>query len=644
MPINVTSASRAPSVGFLRLRLNNPTLDPLEPVPRPAGAPHPRTRLLNAGVDVRRGRRSRATENAAGRLNIAASRAWVRLRRQAAAQSENVIQGTDEPTGRLDAPILLVTSSTRRSSLRRRSRGSGCSSGCATGAGQLSLVACPAGFGKSTLLAAWREREARDRPVAWVTLDEGDNDAVVLWSHVIEALGRACPGLAHGALGGAGRLAPLLEVVLPRLVNALAEQDEVVLVLDDFHRLSSAVGARERRVVRRSPAVDGPARALHPRRPGAAAGRAARPRAAARAARGRPALHARRGGRVPQRPARAGAGRRRRRAARRAHRGLARGDLPGGAVARGQGRTSPAWSGRSTARARTSSTSSRARCSAPTSRTCRRSCSARRCSSGCARRCATRCSGTPASAGALESLARTNLFLVPLDDRRRWFRFHHLFAQILRVELERREPGLVAGLHRRAYEWHSAFGTTDEAIHHAVAARAFGEAGQLIAETWVHYVNAGRTTSVLDWLVRFPDEVLGADARLLLVQGMGLGAARPRGRHARARSRACASSAGWTTGPLPDGFASLESSVSVLRRGVRLGRRVGGARARRAVGRARGARRAVAAGGHLGARLGATTATGSSTLAERWLQRDGGARPARRPVDRRRRARSRTCR
>ena len=71
------------------------------------------------------------------------------------------------------------------------------------------------------------------------------------------------------------------------------------------------------------------------------------------------------------------------------------------------------------------------------------------------------------SAATLDALARTNLFLLPLDDRRRWFRFHHLFAQILRVELEQREPALVATLHRRAYEWHREYGTTDEAIHHA---------------------------------------------------------------------------------------------------------------------------------------------------------------------------------
>ena len=52
----------------------------------------------------------------------------------------------------------------------------------------LSLVVCPAGFGKTTMLAAWHQAETARRPVAWLTLDEGDNDPVVLWSYLIEAL------------------------------------------------------------------------------------------------------------------------------------------------------------------------------------------------------------------------------------------------------------------------------------------------------------------------------------------------------------------------------------------------------------------------------------------------------------------------
>src|SRR6185436_8861337 len=123
-----------------------------------------------------------------------------------------------------------------------------------------------------------------------------------------------------------------------------------------------------------------------------------------------------------------------------------------------------------------------------------------------------------ASADALSLLARTNLFLVPLDDRRRWYRFHHLFAQILRVELERREPELVPGLHRRAFAWHGAQGTTDEAIHHAVAGGAFAEVGAL----------RGRE-----------DEMRAAAARARALGGLD-------------------------DGPLPDGFVSLASSLSVL--------------------------------------------------------------------------------
>ncbi len=172
--------------------------------------------------------------------------------------------------------------------------------------------------------------------------------------------------------------------------------------------------------------------------------------------------------------------------------------------------------------------------------------------------------GERVSAAALESLARTNLFLLPLDDQRRWFRFHHLFAQLLRVELERRNPELVPELHLRAYAWHSESGTTEEAIHHATAAGAFAEAGDLIAGTWVYYVNGGRTSSVREWLLRFPDEVLGGDRRLLLVSAWiaALRGEEAGMRDALARYRALG---GEDEGPLPDGFASLESSVSVLR-------------------------------------------------------------------------------
>jgi LuxR family maltose regulon positive regulatory protein len=468
---------------------------------------------------------------------------------------------SDESLGRPDAPVLLLTklhppfvpaqTVVRERLFARLRAGRGL---------KLSLVACPAGFGKSTLLAAWREREARERPVAWVTLDEGDDDPVVLWSHAIEALGRVCPTLADAALGATVASAPLLEVVMPRLVNELVEQGDVVLVLDDFHRLSSAA-ARESVAwfVDRLPStvqlvlssrID-PALPMGALR---AHGQLLELRAddlrfteaeADQFLNGRLGLD------------------------------LAAADVDL-LVARTEGWPAGIYLAALSLAGRTDKPALVREFDGTSAhvvdflssevlgayepdmqafmlRT-----------SVLERLCAELCDavlGETGSDAALASLARSNLFLLPLDDQRRWFRFHHLFAQLLRVELERREPGLVPDLHRRAYEWHSEYGTTDEAIHHAVAAHAFAEAGQLIAETWVHYVNAGRTSSVLDWLGRFPDAVL--DARLLLVKAW-LSALRGREDEMRSATARVRELGGLDEGPLPDGFASLESSAAVL--------------------------------------------------------------------------------
>src|SRR5262249_8144614 len=105
---------------------------------------------------------------------------------------------------------------------------------------KLTLVAAPAGSGEPTLLGMWRVAEgAASPPVAWLTLDEGDNDPVVLWSYVIASLRGACPGLdmpLSPELVGPSRI---VNGALPELVNALTAVGEVSLVLDDFHRVSS---------------------------------------------------------------------------------------------------------------------------------------------------------------------------------------------------------------------------------------------------------------------------------------------------------------------------------------------------------------------------------------------------------------------
>ena len=107
------------------------------------------------------------------------------------------------------------------------------------GAGlRLTLVACPAGFGKTSLLAAWYQAEAPRRPMAWLTVDKDDNDPAVLWSYLLEALRRVCPDLGAAAQVQVPAAAPVVELLLPRLVNALAEQSAVTFILDDFHLLT----------------------------------------------------------------------------------------------------------------------------------------------------------------------------------------------------------------------------------------------------------------------------------------------------------------------------------------------------------------------------------------------------------------------
>src|SRR4051794_28992752 len=106
-------------------------------------------------------------------------------------------------------------------------------------AGRMTVVTAPPGWGKTTLLAAWRLVEGGHPPFAWVSLDAGDNDPAHFWSYVVEALRAADPALeaSLGPVRAVGSAAAA-DVVLPRVVNALAEHDNrVVLVLDDYHSI-----------------------------------------------------------------------------------------------------------------------------------------------------------------------------------------------------------------------------------------------------------------------------------------------------------------------------------------------------------------------------------------------------------------------
>jgi LuxR family transcriptional regulator, maltose regulon positive regulatory protein len=118
----------------------------------------------------------------------------------------------------------------------------------------LTLLAAPAGSGKSALLASWVADGRAPGPVAWITLGDGAADSARFWSAALDALARATGDARLDALAASPRETLEATLVLPALVDALAARDEpVVLVLDDFHEVAGAVHAEVERLVRFPP-------------------------------------------------------------------------------------------------------------------------------------------------------------------------------------------------------------------------------------------------------------------------------------------------------------------------------------------------------------------------------------------------------
>lgn len=108
----------------------------------------------------------------------------------------------------------------------------------------------------------------------------------------------------------------------------------------------------------------------------------------------------------------------------------------------------------------------------------------------------------------LEALERGNFFVVPLDNRRHWYRYHHLFADVLQSHLQTEQPDQVAILHRRASAWYAQQGWTVEAIHHALAAEAFALAADLIELAFTTMRQRRQEATLLGWLKRLPEAVV----------------------------------------------------------------------------------------------------------------------------------------
>ena len=372
---------------------------------------------------------------------------------------------------------------------------------------RLTLVVAPAGWGKTTLLLEWRALAGT--PTAWLALERADNDPVRFWTYVVHALRGVAPGVGAGALAalktGRGRVP---DRVLPGLLEELAALPaQVALVLDDLHEITSPeVHDGLRFVVEHQPPT------LHL----LVTTRADPPLPLGR-------LRAR--GNVVE--VRADQLRFSAEEARELLTGILDLDLTPEDVARLhartegwaaglylaalsiQGQPDPAafvaafagddrhvvdYLGAEVLDAQDPDvreflllTSVLERLSGPL-------CNA--------------VTGRDDSDALLERIERSNLFLVPLDTRRRWFRYHHLFGELLRDQLERTRPALVRELHARAADWYAAAGEAPEAISHALAAGRADEGMALIERHWNAYFNLGRVATVSAWLDGLPsDEV-----------------------------------------------------------------------------------------------------------------------------------------
>ncbi|QNE47769.1 helix-turn-helix transcriptional regulator [Glaciihabitans sp. INWT7] len=118
-------------------------------------------------------------------------------------------------------------------------------------------------------------------------------------------------------------------------------------------------------------------------------------------------------------------------------------------------------------------------------------------------------SGQSGGEEMLESLERANLFVVELDDRREWFRYHHLFADVLRARLLSGGPAHVAALHSRASGWFEANNLPEEGVSHALAASDFSRAARLIEATIPSVRKSRQDATLLGWLALLPDDTIG---------------------------------------------------------------------------------------------------------------------------------------
>ena len=377
------------------------------------------------------------------------------------------------------------------------------------------LVCAPAGSGKTALLAGWAR--GRGQPVAWLGLDGGDSDPARFWRYAVAALDRARPGLA-------GRVGPpppgSSEGLVTALINELAANpgpDEVLLVLDDYHLVDSwpvhesVAFLLEHLPLGLSVVVSGRADPPLPLARLRARGQLAELRAAdlrftseeAAALLGETA-----GPGLPTEAVAALASRTEGWAAGLQLAGLSlRGHAdPAGFVAAFSGShrfvldylADEVLDGQSgQMRAFLLETSVLERLSGQL-------CDA--------------VTGRAGSQAMLADIERAGLFLVPLDEVRGWWRYHHLFADLLRARLQAEQPGRSVALHRAAAAWYEEHDLADDAVRHALAAGDAGWAARLVERNVETLLGRSEGATLRRWLSALPAESVRDRPRLCLAQ------------------------------------------------------------------------------------------------------------------------------
>jgi LuxR family maltose regulon positive regulatory protein len=123
--------------------------------------------------------------------------------------------------------------------------------------------------------------------------------------------------------------------------------------------------------------------------------------------------------------------------------------------------------------------------------------------------------GVPGTSQAmLEELERANLFVVPLDDDRRWYRYHHLFSELLRARLALLQAESISGLHARAASWLETNGMIEDAARHALAVGDAARARDFVRRHWLQMIHAGELDTVERWIGALPQSVVEPDPQL----------------------------------------------------------------------------------------------------------------------------------